>query len=87
MASETLPDAGRLPELIDYPAGWPKLDDLMSNFDHEINQSVAEELKTVQATADYPGWEFFATCWWDGARGVLGRLVTFERLHAEHANG
>ena len=58
----------------------------MSNFDHEIDEKVAEELKTVQATADYPGWEFHATCWWDGARGMyLAAVRRYWSLCATYA--
>jgi hypothetical protein len=56
-----------LPELIDYPHDWPELgENLMSNFDHEVNEDVADKLRTTQAVAVYPGWEFNAKCWWDG---------------------
>jgi hypothetical protein len=88
LSTPTLSDSdGRLPDLIDYPRDWPKLpDNLMSNFDHQINETVAKELKTVQATARYPGWGFHATCWWDGSRGrYLAAVRRFSYLVATYA--
>lgn len=53
------------------PPNWPLLDDpedwgskhLMSNFDHEVDQDVAQELRNNQAMAKYAGWNFNADCW------------------------
>ena len=71
----------RLEAIEDYPHDWPYAsDNLMSNFDHEIDQTVAEELKRDKLIAEYPGWEFHATCWWDGARGKY--LAAVRRYHA-----
>jgi len=43
---------------------WPVLDDsLMSNFDHEVDEDVAAKLQSGQFLAEYPGWNFHATCW------------------------
>lgn len=43
---------------------WPVLDDdLMSNFDHSVDQAVADRLRNEQVLAIYPGWDFNATCW------------------------
>jgi hypothetical protein len=43
---------------------WPDAgDELMSNYDHEVNHDIAEKLRTGEFTADYPAWNFRATCW------------------------
>jgi hypothetical protein len=49
-------------ELEDYP-NWPEIDNLMSNFDREVDQDVAQRLQTEQVIANYPGWNFNAYCW------------------------
>jgi hypothetical protein len=50
-------------ELLKFP-DWPELDDnLMSNFDHEVDQTVAQLLRNGRVWAGYPGWNFFAHCW------------------------
>lgn len=70
----------RLEETIDFPQDWPHLDDnLMSNCDHAIDERIAAELKKVKAVAGYPGWNFHATCWWDGARGMY--MAAVRRYH------
>jgi len=37
---------------------------LMSNFDHVIDESVAEELKGGNCWAKYTGWEFYGKVWY-----------------------
>ena len=38
--------------------------ELMSNFDHIVDKNVAEKLKkTPNIMAGYPGWNFYAYCW------------------------
>lgn len=52
---------------------WPFIDHddrgmygglLMSNFDHEVNEDVAERMKTEQVLAEYTGRDFHAVCWY-----------------------
>jgi len=38
-------------------------EDICSNFDHEINQELAEKMKEEKIYADYPGWDFHANVW------------------------
>jgi hypothetical protein len=51
------------------PPDWPLLPGswsgktLMSNFDHEINQEVAQQLRDGEFMAKYSGWNFNADCW------------------------
>jgi DNA modification methylase len=40
-------------------------DDIMSNFDHDIDNNVAEELKQTDQYAQYSGWNFCGEIWWD----------------------
>lgn len=77
----------KLEQTMDYPHDWPELDDsLMSNFDHEVDEKVAQELKTVRATAGYPGWDFNAKCWYDGATGLyMAAVRTYRQLRATFA--
>jgi hypothetical protein len=77
----------KLEETIDYPQEWPRLgDSLMTNLDHEVDEKVAAELKQVQAVANYPGWNFHATCWWDGARGMyLAAVRCYRSLRGTYA--
>lgn len=45
---------------------WPTLGaELMSNFDHEVNQAVAQHLRDEQVIAWYPAQNFWADCWFD----------------------
>lgn len=44
------------------------LDTVMSNFDHEIDDDIAIELKSVPNTiAQYAGWNFCGYVYWDRA--------------------
>jgi hypothetical protein len=45
---------------------------LMSNFDHEVNEAVAERMKSEHVLAEYTGYHFHAVCWYLG-----------EQYHAE----
>jgi len=86
VSNEHRTEDGKLSEVIDYPRDWPELDTLMSNFDHEVDESVAAQLKEVKAVAKYPGWEFSATCWWDGERGqYLAAVRRYCSLRATYA--
>jgi hypothetical protein len=52
---------------------WPFIEDddrgifggmLMSNSDREVNDRVAERMKTEEVLAEYTGWNFHAACWY-----------------------
>jgi len=45
-------------------------DSVISNFDHEIVQSIAERLKVEEAFSRYPGWNFNGRVWWDRTTGT-----------------
>jgi hypothetical protein len=38
--------------------------DVISNFDHEIDDDIAAELQKKEAFSRYPGWNFNARVWW-----------------------
>lgn len=58
---------------------WPMLDDdLMSNFDYEVDQGVARQLRDGEVMAKYAGWNFNADCWF--ADGLFHAAVY--RYHA-----
>ena len=41
-------------------------DELMSNFDHEINEEIKNKLiENSNLMAGYPGWEFHGECWFN----------------------
>ena len=43
---------------------WEHTDEnLMSNFDHEVNQETAQVLKGGPFAAPYTAWNFYAMCW------------------------
>jgi hypothetical protein len=70
------------------PPDWPILrgEDgwtvaLMSNFDHEVDEEVAEKLRTENARAEYPGWNFNAECWF--ADGQFHAAVRTYHVHRE----
>lgn len=42
-------------------------DVVMTNFDHEIDQDVADRLKIVEMSADYAAGNFNGQVWWDRA--------------------
>lgn len=52
-------------EKIKPPQDQPDLGEVMSNFDHVVNDDVAEKLKSG-GVSDYPGWDFHGTVWYSG---------------------
>jgi hypothetical protein len=54
-------------------------DVLMSNYDGEINEDVAEALRSGQYLAEYTGWNFHATCWF--ADGLFHAEVSVYHVH------
>lgn len=47
------------------PAGYYETNkEIISNFDHIINEDVVNEIVTEQAYAHYPGWHFTAYVWY-----------------------
>lgn len=38
---------------------------VMSNFDHEINESIAKKLKKENIYSQYAGWNFCGYVWWN----------------------
>lgn len=47
-----------------FPEDWEDVgESLMSNFDREVDETVAAKLKEGPYVADYPGWDFHAVCW------------------------
>ena len=52
-------------KLVGY-AGFDKLnDDVMSNFDHEINKDIEVRLKNEKVYSGYPGWNFHGEVWYE----------------------
>lgn len=48
---------------------WPKHnEDLMSNYDHQVNKEVESLIKNNKILVDYPGWNFHAQCWFDNEK-------------------
>lgn len=43
-------------------------DEICSNFDHEINEELAERMKKEKIVADYPGWNFYGTVWYENGK-------------------
>jgi len=39
-------------------------EDVMSNFDHEIDEVVAKHIKNKKLFASYPGWNFYGKVWY-----------------------
>jgi len=67
-------------ELADYPHDWPDAgDNLMSNFDGEVDQKIAARMKVEHVTANYPGWNFNAQCWFEG-----GKFKAAVRCYSAH---
>lgn len=68
---------------------WPWIDEidencsdvLMSNCDRKIDQEVAQKLKEHQAVADYTGWNFCCTCWYED-----GKYYAAVYRHGVHRN-
>lgn len=54
-------------------------EDVMSNFDGEIDQGIAERLKDETAIADYPAWDFHAQVWFED--GIYYCLIKQYREH------
>lgn len=51
--------------MIERAPNLPEIDEVMSNFDHEINNEVADELKKGEGVSRYSGWEFNSIVWYD----------------------
>lgn len=43
-------------------------DAVMSNFDHEINNEIAEKIKGKKYFSQYAGWNFCGYCWWQAGK-------------------
>ncbi len=41
------------------------LGDVMSNFDHEIDEDIAKKLYNGKTFATYPAWNFHGTVWYE----------------------
>jgi hypothetical protein len=41
------------------------LGEVMSNFDHSIDKKIETQLKNKLSYADYPGWDFHGTVWYE----------------------
>lgn len=39
---------------------------VMSNYDHTIDNEVAEHIKGKELSAEYAGWNFCGYVWWEG---------------------
>lgn len=47
------------------PKGYHSIGEVMTNFDHSINEDKMAELKTGKYIAIYTAWNFFGYVWWD----------------------
>ena len=47
------------------PEGYEEIEEVMSNFDREVDQEVADQLKSGKYFAPYPGWNFYGRVWWE----------------------
>lgn len=54
---------GEHKEFLQAPPDAEDLGNLMSNFDGEIDEEIAEQLKSG-GKAGYPAWDFHGTVWW-----------------------
>ena len=53
------------------PKEWTELDEVMSNFDHQIEIEIADRLQKEAGTwARYPGWNFNGRVWWNREEAV-----------------
>ena len=43
-------------------------DDVMSNFDHQIDEAVATRIKESGEWSAYAGWNFHGRVWWTGEK-------------------
>lgn len=43
-------------------------EEVMSNFDHEINPEIVKKLREGGYYADYPGWNFHGQVWYDNGK-------------------
>ena len=78
--------SGREIGLVEAP-NWPMLRSqhdifgatLMSNCDREVDQNIAQRLRTEQVLAKYAGWNFNADCWF--ADGWFCAAVYTHHVH------
>ena len=42
--------------------------EVMSNFDHCIDEEIANKLKETKSYADYPAWDFHGSVWYEDGK-------------------
>jgi hypothetical protein len=63
-------------------------DEIMSNFDHKIDQEVVTKIKGNPLWAGYPGWSFYGKVWWSNEQwhcdvfvyGSLSKTISEDTL-------
>lgn len=58
-------------------------ENLMTNFDHSIDNEVAQELKKDELWAQYTGWNFWAGVWWNRQRKEWSCMVKHYWVHVD----
>lgn len=48
--------------------GHVSIDDVMSNFDHEIDKKIENQLRQGNCYAGYPAWDFHGQVYWENDR-------------------
>ena len=71
-----------------YPEDYELVsDEIMSNFDHEINKDLAEKIKEENIVAEYPAWNFFGRVWYDKKDRTYKCQVMRYNSHVETVSG
>lgn len=60
---------------------------VMSNLDHEINRDIEMVIKNDKYFADYSGWNFHGTVWWDKTSQEWKCEVRCYHQHKETVSG
>lgn len=61
------------------PLDFEYIGDVMSNYDHEIEEGAEEKLRSGKFYGDYVAWDFHARVWFDGKN--FKAMVKRYRVH------
>ena len=64
-----------------FPENYERIEEVMSNYNHEIDRDVEEQLKSGEYCSAYPAWNFHGIVWFDS--GLWKCMIEQYRVHIE----